>query len=100
MGAHFQKSAAAAVIVAAAVVVRVVVAAHIAAAVAEQEDQDDDPANITTTEIIIAHKEYLQERLAAKPLIPWYSTVRKRLQQDPIKGYTDKRNPWKLGGVS
>ena len=68
--------AAAAVIVAAAVVIIVAAAAaQIAAAVAEQEDQDDDPVDVTAAEIIVAHKEYLQIRLAAKPLIPWYSAA-------------------------
>ena len=69
--------AAAAVIVAAAVVIIVAAAAQIAAAVAEQEDQDDDPVDVTAAEIIVAHKEYLQIRLAAKPLIPWYSAAAK-----------------------
>ena len=74
----FLRLAAAAVVVATTIVAGVVVAAHIAATVAEQEDQDNDPADVTTTETIITHIEYLQKKFAAKPLIPWYSIAGKR----------------------
>ena len=47
--------AAAAVVVAAVVGIVAVIATA-----AEQDQQDDDPAQITTAEVVVTHKEYLQ----------------------------------------
>ena len=76
MGRSFYSLAAAAVVVAAATVV-----AHqavVAAAAGEQNDQDDDPPAAVAAPTIVTHIEYLQDKLAAEPLIPRYSANPKR----------------------
>ena len=52
--------AAAAVVIAAIVTAATATTQGVAATVAEQEDQDDDPANVTATETVVIHNDYLR----------------------------------------
>ena len=60
IGAPLCLLAAAAVVLAAAAVV-FATADTVVAATAEQDQQNDDPAEVTATEAIVTHKEYLQK---------------------------------------
>jgi len=46
--------------VAAAAIAGSIAAQAVVATAAEQDQQDDDPANVTATETVVIHNEYLQ----------------------------------------